>query len=412
MSINLDKIRLAADAIRRHIIRTPCSHSRTLSEITGTEVFLKFENLQFTASFKERGALLKLLSLSEKEKQAGVITMSAGNHAQGVAYHAQRLGIPATIVMPRFTPNVKVEQTRAFGAKVILKGNSLDEAAAFTHELLDTHGQTLVHPYDDEEVITGQGTITLEMLEDQPELEVLIVPVGGGGLISGIAAAAKELRPAIRIIGVETARFPSMLQALQGQPIQCGTSTFAEGIAVKQPGKITLGIIRKHVDEILLAEENDIEAAVLLLLEVEKTVVEGAAAVGLAALLKNRENFAGRKVGLVLSGGNIDLLILSTIIQRGLARSGRLVRLGVEIPDHPGSLAEVTRILGESSANIVEVSHQRAFTRLCLKSVRLEVIVETRGLPHVREIITALNSAGFRAGLVDTDGSPNTDFFV
>jgi threonine dehydratase len=305
--------------------------------------------------------------------------------------------------MPRFTPNVKVEQTRAFGAEVILHGNSLDEAASHAHQLMQARGLTLVHPYDDEKIIAGQGTIALEMLEDFPELDVLVVPVGGGGLISGMTVAAKGVRPSIDIIGVETARFPSMLQAIQGLPIHCGTSSFAEGIAVKQPGKITLGIIREHVDDILLAEENDIEAAVLLLLEVEKTVVEGAAAVGLAALLNNRKKFEGRKVGLVLTGGNIDLLVLSTIIQRGLARTGRLVRLGVEIPDSPGSLAEVTRVLGATNANIVEVSHQRAFTRLSLKSVHLEVIVETRGLPHVREIMMALNAAGFKASLLDAD---------
>jgi threonine dehydratase len=322
------------------------------------------------------------------------------------------LGIPATIVMPRFTPNVKVEQTRAFGAEVILQGDSLDEAAAHAGELMKSGELTLVHPYDDEKIIAGQGTIALEMLEDFPELDVLVVPVGGGGLISGIAVAAKGMRPSVEIIGVETARFPSMLQAMKGLPIQCGAATFAEGIAVKQPGKITLGIIREHVDEILLAEENDIEAAVLLLLEVEKTVVEGAAAVGLAALLKNRNKFRGKKVGLVLSGGNIDLLILSTIIQRGLARTGRLVRLGVEIPDSPGSLAEVTRILGASYANIVEVSHQRAFTRLSLKSVHLEVIVETRGLLHVREIMAALGKAGFRASLLDANNTWNTDIEV
>jgi threonine dehydratase len=408
MSVNSDKIGHAAKVIRENIVRSPCTHSRTLSNITGADVFLKFENLQFTASFKERGALVKLLSLTEDEKQAGVITMSAGNHAQGVAYHAQRLGIPATIVMPRFTPNVKVEQTRLFGAEVILEGHNLDEAASHAQELRERRKLVFVHPYDDEEVIAGQGTIALEMLADQPELEVLIVPVGGGGLISGIAVAARGVNPGLEIIGVETARFPSMLQALRALPIECGAATFAEGIAVKQPGKISLEIIRGHVDDILLVEENDIEAAVLLLLEVEKTVVEGAAAVGLAALLKNRKRFAGKKVGLVLSGGNIDLLILATIIQRGLARSGRLVRLGIEVPDRPGSLAEVTRILGASQGNIVEVTHHRAFTHLSLKSVHLEVIVETRGLSHVKEIRTALENAGFKARLVDVDSSSGT----
>ncbi|NLC71452.1 MAG: threonine ammonia-lyase [Desulfuromonadaceae bacterium] len=408
MTITLNDVRRAASAIRGRILRSSCDPSRTLSEITGAEVILKFENLQFTASFKERGALVKLLSLSERERRTGVIAMSAGNHAQGVAYHAQRLGVPAVIVMPRFTPNVKVEQTRAFGAEVILHGETLDEAASRAHEVMVQRELTFLHPYDDEKVIAGQGTIALEMLEDYPDLEALLVPVGGGGLISGIAVAAKGLKPAIDIIGVETARFPSMLQAIRGLPIHCGAATFAEGIAVKQPGRITLGIVRQLVDDILLAEENDIEAAVLLLLEVEKTVVEGAGAVGLAALLNHRKRFQGRKVGLVLSGGNIDLLILSTIIQRGLARTGRLVRLGVEVPDHPGSLAEVTRILGASNANIVEVSHQRAFTRLSLKTVQLEVVLETRGLPHLREIMAAFQTAGFRTTLPDADDSRNT----
>ena len=409
MTITLDDVRCAASAIRGRIPRSSCDPSLTLSEITGAEVILKFENLQFTASFKERGALVKLLSLSERQRHAGVVAMSAGNHAQGVAYHAQRLGIPSVIVMPRFTPNVKVDQTRAFGAEVVLYGETLDEAASRAHELMIQQGLTLVHPYDDEKVIAGQGTIALEMLEDYPDLEALLVPVGGGGLISGIAVAAKGLKPSIAIIGVETARFPSMLQAIRGLPIQCGAATFAEGIAVKKPGIIALEIVRKLVDDVLLAEENDIEAAVLLLLEVEKTVVEGAGAVGLAALLNNRKRFQGRKVGLVLSGGNIDLLILSTIIQRGLARSGRLARLGVEVPDRPGSLAEVTRILGASNANIVEVSHQRAFTRLSLKTVQLEVILETRGLPHLREIMAAFRGAGFRTTLPDTDDSRNTE---
>ncbi|UCE88001.1 MAG: threonine ammonia-lyase, partial [Deltaproteobacteria bacterium] len=341
MAVHLRDIQAAAEAIAGSVVRTPCTRSRTLSEITGAQVILKFENHQFTASFKDRGALVKLLTLTPEERSAGVIAMSAGNHAQAVAYHAQRLGIPATIVMPRTTPNVKVERTRAFGAEVILHGAGLDAAREHAEALARQRKLVLVHPYDDEHIIAGQGTIALEMLDAFRDLETLVVPIGGGGLIAGVATAAKALRPEIEIVGVEAARFPAMLQAIRGEPIECGSETLAEGIAVVEPGRCTLPVIRERVDEILLVGEGDIEAAVLLLLEVEKTVVEGAGAAGLAALLQHRSRFAGRQVGLILSGGNIDLLALSSIIQRGLVRSGRLVRLHVGIPDVPGALAEV-----------------------------------------------------------------------
>ena len=397
MTVTLKDIRQAAEAIRGSIIETPCTPSRLLGEITGAEVILKFENLQFTAAFKERGALFKLLSLTAAQRDQGVIAMSAGNHAQGVAYHAQRLSIPAVIVMPRSTPNVKVEHTRAFGAEVILEGEGFDDASAFAQRLGRERGLHLVHPYDDEKIIAGQGTVALEMLAAHPDLDMLVVPVGGGGLISGVAIAAKGVRPEIRIIGVEAARFPSMLQALQGLPIECGASTIAEGIAVKQPGRLTQPIVRELVDEILLVDESEIEEAVLLLLEVEKTVVEGAGAAGLAALLKHHDIFAGRKVGLILSGGNIDLLILSSIIQRGLARSGRLVRLRVGVRDQPGSLAEVTRTIGEAGGNIVEVHHQRAFSNLPLQSAEVEFVLQTRGLAHLRQIVDSLQAAGYKA---------------
>lgn len=403
MTITLQAIREAADLIAGSVEKTPCAHSQALSEITGAEVFLKFENLQFTGSFKARGALVKLLSLAPEERKAGVVAMSAGNHAQAVAYHAQRLGIPATIVMPRFTSNVKVEHTRAFGAEVILCGADLTEAGTFTLKLARERGLVLVHPYDDEKIITGQGTIALEMLKAHPDLETLFIPIGGGGLIAGIATAARELRPDMEIIGVEAARFPSMFQAIHGMPITCGHNTIAEGIAVKEPGQLTLAIITKWVNEILLVDEDAIEAAALMLLEVEKTVAEGAGAVGLAALLHHRARFKGRKVGLVLSGGNIDLLTLSSIIHRGLVRSSCLVRLRVSVPDRPGALAEVTQLLGNAEANIVEIHHQRAFTNLSLSLVEIEFVLHTRGLEHVHQIRKALGDEKYQIYLPGND---------
>ncbi len=373
----------------------------TLSEITGADLLLKFETHQFTASFKDRGALAKLLSLAPEERKAGVVAMSAGNHAQAVAYHSQKLGISSTIVMPRPTPNIKVQSTQAFGAEVILHGQGLDEAAELTRELVREKSLILIHPYDDEKIIAGQGTIALEMLETCSDLEVLLVPIGGGGLIAGCAVAAKGIRPDIEVVGVQTERFPAMQQALQGVPIECGQTTIAEGIAVKEPGGLTLPLVEEFVDEILVVEEGQIEKAVLLLLEVEKTVVEGAGAVGLTAVLENRARFEGRKVGLVLSGGNIDLLVLSSIIQRGLARSGRLVRLRVGIPDIPGTLAEISRIFGEVNANIIEVRHQRAFTNLSLRVAEVEFVVQALGTDHVREILEKLKKARYDASVLD-----------
>jgi threonine dehydratase len=397
----LDDVRRAADTIRGSVVETPTHHSRTLSAITGAEVFLKFENLQFTASFKDRGALVKLLSLSEEERRQGVFAMSAGNHALAVAYHARRLGIHAVIVMPRTTPSVKVEHTRGFGAEVILHGTGFDEAAAFAERLCAERRLVLVHPYDDERIIAGQGTLALEILAACPDLEVLVVPVGGGGLIAGIAIAAKGLRPAVSVVGVESARFPAVRQALAGEPIVCGASTIAEGIAVKRPGRLTLPLIRALVDAILVVEEDDIEEAVLLLLEVEKTVVEGAGAVGLAALGAHRDRFAGRRVGVVLSGGNIDATVLSAIILRGLVRSGRLVRLRVELPDTPGALAGAARLIGDADGNIVEVRHQRAFATVPVRAAEVEFVIETRGVDHARAIVEALARGGLAPRLLD-----------
>ena len=400
MTLTLAHVRDAAAAIAGSIVETPCIVSRTLSGITGAEVWLKFENLQFTAAFKERGALNKLRTLTDAQRAAGVLAVSAGNHAQAVAYHAQRLGIRATIVMPRFTPHIKVERTRGFGAEVILSGETFDEARRAGLGIAAERGATLVHPYDDPLVIAGQGTIALEMLAAAPQLETLVVPVGGGGMIAGIAVAAKALKPAIEIVGVETSGFPAVHCALHGREATFAGSTIAEGIAVKEPGALTLPVIRAHVADVLLVEDGDIEQAIVQLLEIEKTVVEGAGAAGLAAMLRHPARFRGRTVGVVLSGGNIDPLVLSDIIERGLVRSGRLVRLRVEMRDLPGALAKVTACLAEANANIEEVHHQRAFTDLPVLSAEVEFVLQTRGPEHVREILAALAGAGFKAEVV------------
>ena len=399
MSITLQDILAAAGALADNVVHTPCLHSRTLSAITGAQIFLKFENHQFTASFKERGALNKLLSLTPEQRARGVIAASAGNHAQGVAYHARRLGIPAVIVMPRYTPGVKVVHTRGHGAEVILHGEAFDEAKAHAHTLAQARGLTVVHPYDDEKVIVGQGSIALEMLSAYPDLDALVVPVGGGGMIAGMAVAAKGLAPRIEVIGVQTRRFPSMYGAIAGAAPEFGVTTIADGIAVKEPGALTAPLVRALVSDILLVDEGDIEQAVVLLLEVEKTVVEGAGAVGLAAVLAHRARFAGRKVGLVLSGGNIDPLMLAEIIERGMVRTGRLTRLSVELRDLPGALAKVTACLAEQNANIEEIYHQRAFTNLPVQTVEVDFVLETRDRDHVQQVVDALAAAGFAARL-------------
>lgn len=395
--ISLQDIELAAQRLRGHILETPCVESRTLSQIVGAQVFLKFENLQFTASFKERGACNKLAQLTPEESARGVIAMSAGNHAQGVAYHAQRLGLRAVIVMPRFTPDVKVERTRGFGAEVVLHGDTLDEARAHARALADSQGLVFVHPYDDAAVAAGQGTLALEMLKTQPDLEILVVAIGGGGLIAGVATAAKAIKPDIRIVGVQTQRFPSMVNAIEGSDLPMGQSTIAEGIAVATPGQLTQGVVRALVDELLLVDEGDIEQAVLMLLEIEKTLVEGAGAAGLAAMLRHRERFAGKKVGLVLSGGNIDPLLLAAIIERGMVRSGRLARIRVSARDVPGVLARITATVADAGANIEEVHHQRAFTLLAAQNVEIECVLQTRNQPHVEQVLDALRAQGMEA---------------
>ena len=396
-SLTIEDIRAAAERLRGHVLETPCVPSRTLGEIVGCEVFLKFENLQFTASFKERGALNKLAQLTADERARGVLAVSAGNHAQGVAYHAQRLGIQCTIVMPRFAPAVKVERTRGFGAGVVLEGDTFDDARAHGLALAVERGLTLVHPYDDLAVAAGQGTIALEMLAQQPRLDTLVVAVGGGGLISGVATAARALKPVIEIIGVQTERFPAVWNAVHGQANESAQATIADGIGVKVPGVLTLPLIRERVNDMVLVSEGDIEQAILMLLEIEKTVVEGAGAVGLAALLKHRTRFAGRKVGLILCGGNIEPLVLAEIIERGMVRSGRLARLRLDVRDVPGALADVATLLGRLGANIDEIQHQRAFTSLSVERAQIEVVVHTRGAAHIEEILLALRDNGYRA---------------
>jgi threonine dehydratase len=391
------RVRQVADVIRGAVVATPCLHSRTLSAVTGAETWLKFENLQFTGSFKDRGALAKLLALDAGRRSAGVIAASAGNHAQGVAYHAARLAVPAVIVMPRFTPQVKVERSRVLGAEIVLEGDSFDEANDRALALATRRGLEFIHAYDDPDVIAGQGTVALEMMQAQSRLDVMFVPVGGGGLISGMALAAKDIQPDIRIVGVQCRRFPSMHDALKGITPAFGASTIAEGIAVKSPGRLTLPIVQRLVDEMVLVDEGDIEQAIVMLLDIEKTVVEGAGAAALAALMKCRERHSGKRAGVVISGGNIDPLMLAGIIERGMVRSGRLARLVVELRDLPGELARVTACLASTNANIEEVHHQRAFTDLPVQTAEVEFVLQTRGNDHLKEIVNALLAAGFRA---------------
>ncbi len=395
-AVTFADVEAAAGRLAGQVLDTPCVESKTLGAIVGAQVFLKFENLQFTASFKERGALNKLLSLVGTGVK-GVIAASAGNHAQGVAHHAQRLGLRAVIVMPLHTPTVKVERTLGFGAEVVLHGETFDEARDHALNLASVQGLTFVHPFDDALVIAGQGTIGIEMLRAQPDLDTLVIAVGGGGLISGIATAVRALKPAMQIVGVQTSRFPAMVNLIKGTHHAQGASTIAEGIAVGQPGQITRRVVGELVDDMVLVDEGDIEQAVLMLLEIEKTVVEGAGAAGLAALLKDPARYAGRKVGLVLCGGNIDPLMLQAIIGRGMVRAGRLARIRVDARDTPGVLARITAVVGQAGANIDEVHHQRAFSSLSAQNVEVELVVQTRNTAHVGGVVAALQAAGFAA---------------
>jgi threonine dehydratase len=393
LPVTLADIEAAAGVLAGVVKRTNFDRSRTLSDITGAGVWLKFENLQFTATFKERGALNRLSALSAEERGRGVIACSAGNHAQGVAYHAARLNIPATIVVPLGTPTVKIENTRRHGASVIEGGATLEEAAQLATDLGRGQRLTFIHPYDDPLIIAGQGTIALEMLATVPDLDVLLVPIGGGGLISGMAVAAKTLKPSIEIIGVQAELYPSMYNLIKDLKLPMRGDTLAEGIAVKAPGRITSEIVRALVDDIVLVSEQHIEQALSLLITIEKTVTEGAGAAGLAAILANEERFRGRTVGLVLSGGNIDTRLLSGVLTRQLAREGRLSQLRFDIVDRPGQLATVVAVLSKTGANIVEVSHQRIFTDLPAKAVLLEVVIETRDRTHLASTIAALRAA-------------------
>jgi threonine dehydratase len=395
LPVSLADIRAAAARIEGAVVRTPTLLSRTLSDVTGATVYLKFENLQFTAAYKERGALNKLLQMEPATRARGVIAASAGNHAQAVAYHGARLGVPVTIVMPCPTPTIKVMQTEGHGATIVLHGETFDDAYAHALQLADQRGLTFVHPFDDPQIIAGQGTIALEMLADAPAIDALVVPIGGGGLISGIGTAAKSLRPDIELIGAQSELYPSMFAKVTGSDRPSSGDTIAEGIAVKAPGVMTSAIVAKIVDEILLTPERDIETAISLLLQIEKTVVEGAGAAGLAALLTHPERLRGRTVGLVLCGGNIDTRLLATVLLRDLARAGRLARLRIQLQDRPGALFSIIKLFEKHQINIIEIYHQRLFTTLPAKGLYIDVECEARDRAHLRRLMDELGEGGF-----------------
>ncbi|HVP31215.1 MAG TPA: threonine ammonia-lyase [Myxococcota bacterium] len=402
MSVTLEDVSAAAAAIAGSLERTPCVRSRVLSELTGAEVWLKLENLQFTASFKERGALVKLLSLAPDDAARGVVAMSRGNHAQGVAWHAKRLGIAATIVMPEGTAYSKVEATRRLGARVVVEGPQLSDAEDAARRMAERERLVFVPPYDDDDVIAGQGTVALELLDAVPELDAIVVPVGGGGLLAGTTVVASALRPTTEVVGVQTEAWPAFVEAM-GFTVPAhakrGAPTVAEGIAVARPGSRTLALCRGRVADMLCVSEPRLEEAIRLFCEIEKTVVEGAGAAGLAALLEHPARLAGKRVALVVSGGNIDTRLLSLVLLRGLARDGRLVRLRVYLPDEPGSLAKLAGLLGDHDANILEVHHQRTFGHAPLRAAEVEIVLETRSREHVEEVVAALRGAGIEAEL-------------
>jgi threonine dehydratase len=399
--LTADDVRAAAGRIAGAVVRTPTFRSSTLSAITGAEIYVKFENHQFTAAYKERGALNAMLQLTEEQRARGVIAASAGNHSQGLSYHGRRLGIPVTIVMPRTTPVVKVMQAEAVGGTVVLEGESFDEASAHARKLEAELGLTFVHPFDDPHVAAGQGTVALEMLEDVPDLEVLAIPVGGGGLATGMGVIARELNPAIQLIGVEAELYPSMFNLLKGQSRPVGGDTLAEGIAVFEPGKFTSALLTDLLDDFLLVSEHEIEAAVALLLQIEKTVVEGAGAAGLAAVMAHPEKFKGRRVGIILSGGNIDTRLLANVLLRDLARSGRLARLRLVLQDRPGSLMRVTQVFYRYNVNIIEIVHQRVFTHLPAKGLATEIECEARDREQLHALVQALRGEGFEVSQME-----------
>jgi threonine dehydratase len=405
MAVTADQIRDTAVRLDGQIIRTPMLEAPMLSRNLGCDLFLKLECLQHTSSFKARGALNAMLGLNDKQRQLGVIAMSAGNHAQAVAYHAEHMGIPATIVMPAQTPFAKVARTRAFGAKVVLEGRNLNECEGTVNSLIQEHGLTLIHPYDNELVMMGQGTAGLEMLIDQPDLDILVVPIGGGGLMGGIATIARDMRPNIKIYGVQTELYPSMKLAVEGKEITCGGETLAEGIAVKKPGGVTLPVVDALVDEILLVDERDLEWAVGALIEQQRVVSEGAGAAGIAAIHANPALFAGKKVGVVICGGNIDPRLLASILNRNMAVDGRIARLRIDISDEPGMLAAISTTIGKCGGNIVEIYHQRLFYDVPAKLAKIDAVIETRGPDHVDEIIAALRAAHFQVRQLDDSAS-------
>lgn len=404
MPVTFSDIEEARALLKGNAVRTPLLRSPKLSEATGAEIFVKFENQQVTNSFKDRGAFVKLASLSEEERRRGVIAMSAGNHAQAVAYHASKLGIPATIVMPETTPFNKVERTRSHGAEVVVSGETLAESQQTVEAMIAERDLVLVHPYDDDRIIAGQGTAGIEMLEEAPDLDVIVVPIGGGGLISGVSIAAKHLHPSIEVLGVEVKLYPSMYLALQGKEGKCGGSTLAEGIAVKNVTERTISICRRHVNEVRLVGESDIERAVMAFLTHQKTLAEGAGAAGLAAVLADPAHFRGRKVGLILCGGNIDPRILASVILRELEREQRIVNLRIQIDDRPGMLGKIATLLGRHGANILEVSHRRMFLDIPAKGAELEIMIETRDGRHAEQIVALVREQGFVARVLDAPG--------
>ena len=393
--LTIDDIRAAAARIAGHVVRTDIDHSRTLSKICGCEIYLKFENLQFTAAYKERGALNALMQLSDEQRSRGVIAASAGNHAQGLSYHGTRLGIPVTIVMPRTTPTVKVMQTESVGGKVVLEGETFDEAYEYARSMEQQLGLTFVHPFDAPEVAAGQGTVALEMLEDMPDLDMLVIPVGGGGLATGMGTAARALKPDIGLIGVEAELFPSMYNLLKGTTYPIGGDTLAEGIAVRDPGKFTGKALGDLLDDFVLVSESELEHALCLLLNIEKTVVEGAGAAGLAAVLSHGHLFKGKKVGIVLSGGNIDQRLLANVLLRDLARSGRLARLRLTLQDRPGALFKVVEEFNQHQVNIIEVYHQRIFTHLPAKGLTADIECEARDGEQIERLVKSLRDKGY-----------------
>jgi len=399
--LTIEDVRAAAERIEGAVVKTPLMHSITLSEITGADIWLKFENLQFTAAYKERGALNALLQLTEEQRQRGVIAASAGNHSQGLSYHGTRLGVPVTIVMPKTTPTVKIMQTESVGGNVVIEGETFDEAHAHARELEAERGLTFVHPFDDPKIAAGQGTVALEMFEEKQDFDCIVTPIGGGGLISGMATVARAMNPDTEVVGVQAALYPSMFAKIKGETRDCGGDTLAEGIAVKKPGEFTSQVIAERVDDILLVGEPVLEKAVALLLQIEKTVVEGAGAAGLAAVLDNPERFKGKSVGLVLCGGNIDTRLLANVLLRDLARQGRLARLRVTLQDRPGALFKVMRLFDAHNVNIIEIYHQRIFTTLPAKGLITDIECEARDADQVERLVIALRDANYQVQVVE-----------